>query len=87
MLADVPGQFRIAGILPEFCYYKQGAAIISELLAKGSVSKKAYYALAGSEIGRILLEADVFSFYYDSSRISFQSALMRRFCEEIPEWK
>ena len=45
MFADALGQLRIAEILPELRYHKQGTAVISELLKKGFISEKDYNTL------------------------------------------
>ena len=81
MFADVRGQLRIAGILPEFRYHKQGAAIISELLKKGSISKQDYYRLVGRKIGAELLEKIYLRYTMILTRSTFQSTLMKRYCE------
>ena len=56
--------------------------IIRELLKKGCISEDAYRALIDVNTGKKLLETNVFSFHVNSDEVSFQSTLMRRFCEE-----
>ena len=88
MFADARGQLRVAEILSELRYHVQGAAVISALLEKGSISEEEYMALTGRQIGEKLLEANVFAFHFDSSQITFQSTLIRRLCEETASrWK
>ena len=88
MLADGLTQLGIAGILPGSRYHKQGAAVISALLEKGSISVNDYMDLTGREIGDKLLEAkNVFAFDFRSRQVTFQSTLMKRVCEETSEWK
>jgi len=83
MFADAKSQLNIAGVPPGSPYHKQGAAVISELLKKGSISEDDYIALAGHDIGDKLLEANVFAFHFDSRQVTFQSALMKRCCEKV----
>ena len=84
MFAGVRGQLTAAGILPEHLH-KQGAAVISELLSKEASSRTDYIALTGPEIGRELLETNVFAFHFYSGQVTFQSTVVKRYCEE--EWK
>ncbi len=86
MFSDAEGQLKIAGIFPGLRYHKQGAAVISKLLEKGSISEKEYDSLTGPEIGDKLLAANIFAFHFDSRRITFQSTLMKRCCEKAISW-
>jgi len=88
MFRDAEGQLTLAEILPHDRYHKEGATIISELLEKGSISSKAYFDLVGREVGSRLLEKNVFALHFGSGKITFQSTVMARFCEqESAYWK
>ena len=87
MLAGALAQLKAAKILPGFCYHKQEKAVISKLLEKGSLTEKEYIALTGREVGEKLLEANIFAFHFISNEVTFQSALIKRVCEETSEWK
>ena len=87
MFASIRGQLRIAGILPGYHYHNQGAAVVSKLLRKGSISENEYIALTGPDTGEKLLGANVFSFNYGSSRVTFQSTLTKRYFEKMTDWK
>jgi len=56
----VQSQLEIPGMLPHSRYYKEGAAIIKEFFKKGSIAYAAYSDMVGPEIGRKLLETNVF---------------------------
>ncbi|KIX01032.1 uncharacterized protein Z518_10098 [Rhinocladiella mackenziei CBS 650.93] len=79
---DVNGQLMSAQVLPAHRYHKEGAVIIRELLKKGSISSNAFYKLVGADTGDKLLEANIFAFHLNSREITFQSTVMKRFCEE-----
>src|SRR5271155_3233973 len=88
MFHDAKSQLTLAEILPHDRYHKEGATIIRELLKEGSISNKAYFNLVGYEIGDELLEKNVFAPHFDSGKITFQSTVMARFCEqESGYWK
>jgi hypothetical protein len=82
LFTDAKGQLNSAEVLPDLRYHKKGAKIIRELLKKGSISENAYYSLVGRVTGRKLLETNVFAFHYNSQEITFQSTVMKRYCEE-----
>jgi hypothetical protein len=63
MFSDAASQLKAAEILPGRRYHKDGAAIIRELLKKGSISDSTYYDLVDADIGDKLLEANVFAFH------------------------
>src|SRR2546430_11269710 len=87
MIADAGRKLIMAEIPPGARYHKQGAAIIAELLKKGSVSEDHFFDLAEQRgIGKKLLEANVFALHFDSRQVTFQSTLMRRCCEERTSW-
>jgi hypothetical protein len=75
-------QLMLGGIFPGHPYLKEGAAIIRELLKKGSISRKAFYDLVGADIGSKLLESKVFAFHLDSLEITFRSTVIKRYCEK-----
>ena len=85
MIDNALAELDVAGILPGSRYHEQGAAVISALIKKGSMSKSDYTTLAGRKIGDELLEANVFAFHFRSRQVTFQSTLMKRTCEE--KWK
>jgi hypothetical protein len=75
-------------MLPKLRYHKQGAAVISKLLEKGSISEDDYIDLTGLDIGRKLLETNIFALRFRSGRVTFQSTVVKRFCEEKQSiWK
>ena len=82
MLFDVLNQLKSAEIYPEYGYHKVGAKIICALLKNGSISRDTYYNLAGVITGDKLLETNVFAFRFNSQEVTFQSTLMKRYCEE-----
>ncbi|KIX09924.1 uncharacterized protein Z518_01005 [Rhinocladiella mackenziei CBS 650.93] len=82
MLNDAKGQLLDAEVLPKRRYHKEGAVIMRELLKKGSISWDAFYDLVDADAGDKLLEANIFAFHLNSQEITFQSTVMKRFCEE-----
>jgi hypothetical protein len=62
-------------------HHKNGAIIAHELLKKGSISDDTYYSLVNVDTGDKLLETNVFAIHVNSREITFQSAVMKRFCE------
>ncbi len=82
MFSDAKSQLQSAEILPGRRYYKDGAVIICELLKKGSISDDTYYGLVDADIRDKLLKTNVFAMHVDSREITFQSTVMKRFCEE-----
>jgi len=86
--SDAQSQLKSAEIFPTYRYHKEGAAIIRELLEKGSISQRAFYDLVGFDTGNKFLEKNVFAFHFDSEEITFQSTLMKRYCEEkSADWR
>jgi hypothetical protein len=82
MFSDARRQLESAKILRGRQYHKDGAAIIRELLKKESISYNAYYNLVGADIGDKLLETNIFALHYNSQEITFQSTVMKRYCEK-----
>jgi hypothetical protein len=82
MFSKAKNQLMSAKVLPDRRYHKDGAKIIRELLKKGSISENAYYTLVGADTGDKLLETDIFAFHFNSREITFQSTVMKRYCEE-----
>jgi len=70
-----------AEILPGHRYHKEGALIMGQLLQKESISEDTFYDLVGPIIARKLLETNIFSHHFSSQEITFQSTVMRRYCE------
>jgi len=54
--------------------------LLVEFLKKGFISRSTYYGLVGADTGDKLLETNVF--HFTSREITFQSTVMKRFCEE-----
>jgi len=82
MFSTVYHHLLCAEVLPKHRYHKEGAAIIRELLKKGSISWSTYYGLVGADMGDKLLETKIFTFHFNPSGITFQSPVMKRFCED-----
>ena len=83
MFGKAHGQLRTAEILPRRSHYHEaGSVIIRELLKKRCISEDTYYDLVGPDIGNMLLETNVFAYHIKSKEISFQSTVMKRYCEE-----
>jgi hypothetical protein len=81
MFSDAQSQLKSAEILPGCRYYKGGAVILRELLKKESI--------ACSDFGKLdfvtaqkLLETNIVTYHHPSGEITFQSTVMKRFCEE-----
>jgi hypothetical protein len=88
MYYNAENQLNSAQVLSGLRYHKEGAKIIREFLKKGSISEDAYYSLVGRVTGGKLLEANVFAFNYKSQEVTFQSTVMKRYCEErSADWK
>jgi hypothetical protein len=82
IFSDTKGQLMSAETLPSRRYHKDGAKIVRELLKEESISENAYYSLVGTDAGDKLLETNIFAFHYNSREITFQSTVMKRYCEE-----
>ena len=82
MFSGVKRELEAASILPGDPYHKDGGVIIRELLKKGCISKNTYRGLIDVVTGKKLLETNVFSSHVNSEEISFQSTLVKRYCEE-----
>ena len=82
MFFDAKSQLESTEILPGHCYHKEKAVIICELLKKESISDDTYYGLIGVGVGAKLLKTNVFAMHVNSRGITFQSTVMKRFCEE-----
>jgi hypothetical protein len=83
MFLYAPKQLKQAQLLPEQYHHVKVAAILRELLKKGSISEGTFYRLTGGYAGDELLETKVFAFHYKSREITFKSILMQRYCEEL----
>jgi hypothetical protein len=81
-------QLTSAEILPpDSRYHKDGAKIVRELIKKGSLTEDAYYSLLGRDTGNKLLEENVFAYHFDSKEVTFQSTVMKRYCEGETVWR
>jgi hypothetical protein len=88
MFSDAKSQLQSAEISPKHRYHKEGAAIIRELLEKKSISQNTLYDRVGVDIGNKFLNTNVFALHFASEEITFQSTLMKRYCEEhSADWK
>jgi hypothetical protein len=82
MFTKAESQLKAAKILPKHGYHKDGAKIVRELLTKGSISRSTLYDLVGVDTGDMLLETNIFAYHFTSGKVTFQSTVMKRFCEE-----
>ena len=83
LLNEAKGQLKIAGMLPQGKFYKQGKAVISRLLREGAISDSTYWAIVGNEeIGEEMLQKNVFSHHFYADIITFQSTPMQQYCEQ-----
>ena len=82
MFTDAKDQLKTAYILRGDRYHKDGAVIIRELLKKGCIPEDTYRDLIDVRTGEELLGTNVFAFHVNSGEISFQSTLIKQFCEE-----
>jgi hypothetical protein len=81
MFSDARSQLESAEILPGCRYHKGGAVILRELLKRESISFLDYDAL-DFITGCKLLKANIVAYHPSSRDITFQSTVMKRFCEE-----
>jgi hypothetical protein len=82
MFSELKIQLQDAEIYPKYGHYEDGAKIIRELLKEGSISEDTYNSLVGVDTGDKLLEANLFALHFSSRKITFQSTVMKRYCEE-----
>jgi len=82
MFSSAESQLKSAEIFPKHRYHKDGAKVVRELLTKGSISRSTLYGLVGVDTGDKLLETNIFAFHFGSGEITFQSTVMKRYCEE-----
>jgi len=82
LFSKARGQLTSPEILPGSRYHKDGAKIVRELIKQGSISEDAYYNLVGRDTGNKLLETNIFAHHFNSGEITFQSTVMKRYCEE-----
>ena len=79
---DARNELLSAGIYRGRRDQKAGAAVIRELLEKGSISFNDYLdRVVDADTGDRLLESNVFAFHINSGKVTFQSTMMRRYCE------
>ncbi|KAI9773369.1 MAG: hypothetical protein M1840_007584 [Geoglossum simile] len=82
LLNEAKGQLEAAGVLPGDKFHKQGKAIINKLLKENAISDYTYRAMVGdNEIREKMLQKNVFSHHLDADNVTFQSTLMKRYCE------
>jgi hypothetical protein len=82
MFSKAESQLESAEILRTGRYHKEGAAIVGELLKKGSISRRTFYDLVSPDTRNKLLETNIFAYHFNSQEITFQSTVMKRYCEE-----
>ena len=82
MFSDAESQLKSAKILPGYRYHKGGAVILRELLKKESISYSDYCELVDFVTAHKVLKKNILAYHYDSGNITFQSTVMKRFCEE-----
>jgi hypothetical protein len=82
IFSSVEEQLESAELLPQLGYHKEGALIIRQLLEKESISRETFYKLVGVSTARKLLETNIFAYHFNSREVTFQSTVMKRFCEE-----
>jgi hypothetical protein len=82
MFSNAKSQLNSAEILPGHRYHKDGAKIVRELLKKESISWGTIDGLVGRNTQDKLLETNIFASHFNSGEITFQSTVMKRFCEE-----
>ena len=88
MFDGAESQLQSAKIFRGYSYHKEGAAIIRELLKKGSIPLRTFYDQVGVDTGNKFLDTNAFAFHFNSSEVTFQSAVMKRYCEEnSAHWK
>ena len=88
MFSKVARDLKRAKILPGGLYHKQGGVIVHELLKKGSISADVYSTLVDEKIGEEMLGSNAFACHFNAFQITFQSTLVKRFCEqESHRWK
>jgi hypothetical protein len=88
MFNSIRRQLSSADILPGRHYHKKGAEVVRELLKNGSISEDTYNSLVGADTADKLLETNIFALRYNSHEVTFQSTVMKRFCEENSDlWK
>jgi hypothetical protein len=79
MFSDAQSQLKSAEILPGCRYHKAGAVILRELLKREFLN---YDKIGDYTIECKLLETNVVAFHHVSLHYTFQSTVMKRFCEE-----
>ncbi|KAI9773083.1 MAG: hypothetical protein M1840_008204 [Geoglossum simile] len=82
LLTEAKGQPKSAGMLPGGECYERGRLIIAKLLKENAISDDTYRAAVGdNEIGEKILRKNIFSHHFNADNITFQSTLMKRYCE------
>jgi hypothetical protein len=82
MFSKAESQLESAQILRTGCYHKEGGVIVCELLKRGSISRRTFFDLVGRDTGNKLLETNIFAYHLNPQEITFQSTVMKRYCEE-----
>ncbi|KAI9782085.1 MAG: hypothetical protein M1839_005431 [Geoglossum umbratile] len=80
---ETDDRLRVTGMLPGGEFHKQGKAIISKLLKENVISNYTYWTTVGDDkIGEEMLQKNVFSYHFSAGNVTFQSTLMKRYCEQ-----
>ena len=82
MFADAEQQLMSTEMFPGHDYYQDKAVILRELVEDGSISRQRFYGLLGREIAEKFLETHLVTSPFGSREITFQSTVMKRFCEK-----
>ena len=82
MFSEAESQLDSAEILPTGRYHKEGVVVLRELLKKGSTSRRTFYDLVSPDTRNKLLETNIFAYHFNAQEITFQSTVMKRYCEE-----
>jgi hypothetical protein len=82
VLKEAERHLKIAGVVPEGKFHKQGKAVIGRLLREGAISNRTYWDLVENEVGEEMLQKNVFSHCFYGDYITFQSTPMQRCCEQ-----
>ena len=80
--SEAEQNLEIAEVLPGDDYHKQGGGVIREILQKGSIPMRTLRCLVGVKVKGKLLNSNVLAIRINSREITFQSQLMKRYCEE-----
>lgn len=81
LLRDAREDVLRAQLMPSNCYHELGSQIINALLNGQRLIEEDCYQRLGFDIGRDLLQKNIFALHVDSGEIAFQSRLTEKYCE------